>query len=76
MQVLRLEVRGGRQDKVGVARGVGQERIVNDGEEVLAREAAAHRLRVRARHRGVVGGDVQRADRGSAIVSSASPSRE
>ncbi len=61
--VLRFQGQGGRQDEVGVARGVGEERVVDDREEVLPREAAAHGAGVRTGHRGVVGRDEERADR-------------
>src|SRR5439155_27039882 len=41
---------------------------VDDGEEVLAQEASAHRSRVGAGYSGVVGGDEQGADPGAPEV--------
>ncbi len=59
-----LELRGGRQEDVGVVGGVGEEHVVHDREQIAARKASDHLFRIRGdRHRvGVV--DEQRADRG------------
>ena len=46
VDVVVLERRGGRQQQVGEVRGVGLELLVDDGEQVLAREPAPHRLLV------------------------------
>ena len=47
-----LELRGRRQDDVGVARGVGHELLEHDGEQVLAAQPGEHPL--------LVGGDLGR----------------
>ena len=47
VDVVVLQKHGGGQDDVGVARGVGHELLVDAGEQVIARKAAAHFLLMR-----------------------------
>ena len=47
IDVVVLQKHGGRQDDVGVARGVGHELFVDAGEQIFARKAAAHFLLMR-----------------------------
>ena len=61
--VVALEIGRRRQDDVGVARRVREERVVDDREEILAGEAAAHRHRVGTGDGRIIRGDEDRADR-------------
>ena len=63
VDVLRLQIGRGRQHDVRVPRGVGQERIVHDREEILTSESPPHGRRVGTRHRRVVAGHEEGADR-------------
>ena len=47
VEIVVLQKHGGRQDDVGIARGIGHELFVDAGEEVLARKAATHFLLIR-----------------------------
>ena len=63
VEVFRLEIRRCRQHDVGVARGHRQKGVMDDGEQILAGEAAADLAGIGARHRRVVGCDQQCPDR-------------
>jgi len=63
VEVFGLEVGRRRQNNVGVARGVIQERIVDHGEEILAAEAFDHLMDLGAGDGGIVGGDIKRPQR-------------
>ena len=63
IEILGFEIGGGRQYDVGIARGQGQKRVVDHGEQILAREPAAHLAGIGAGHRRIVGGDEEPADR-------------
>ncbi len=42
VQIVMFEEHGRRQDDIGIGRGVGQELLVHDREQILAREAGTH----------------------------------
>ena len=58
-----LELRGRRQQDVGVVGGVGLEDLVHDAEEIVARESRLHLRRFRRDGDGIRVVDVDRADR-------------
>ena len=59
-----LQLGGGRQDDVRVPRGVGQEMLQHDGEQVVPGQPAAHPRRVGLHHRRIGGPDHQPVDPG------------
>jgi hypothetical protein len=61
-QVPRLDEAGGGQDEVGEAGGVGQEQVVDDREQILAREALEHQALVGRDHGRVAVVDDEHAD--------------
>ena len=63
VEILGFEIGRRRQDNVGIARRDRQERVVDDGEKIVAGEAAAHFAGIGAGHGRVVGSDEQRPDR-------------
>jgi hypothetical protein len=58
-----FHVAGGRQQDVGVVGGVGLEEVVDDGEQVVAGEAAHHLARLRGDRHRIAVVDEQRLDR-------------
>ncbi len=69
-----LEEGGGGQHVVGVVGGVGEEELVDDGEEIGAREAAAHGVLVGRDRAGVGVVDEEGVDAAGRLVRPASPS--
>ncbi len=63
VEIVGFEVARGRQHDVGVARRVGHERVVHDGEQVLAAKPLLHLVHFRAGHGRIVGRDIERAQR-------------
>ena len=62
VEIVGLEIVRGRQHDVGVARGVGHERVVHDGEQVLAHQTLLHLVDLGAGHDRIVGRHEQRAE--------------